>query len=221
MNNSGSNNLGSKFNLPRFVIITLLFLFVVYIITLSIKYFSEMCYVKRNYGEYLISLDPSKVCLVKEPPSIQQFERRNKMDDKEVFHISDQIYSFEEACDKCKEFGASIATKDQLINAYNNGADWCSYGWSAGQSAYYPTQKCTYERLQKSRDKNRCGKPGLNGGHFDNPDLKFGVNCYGIKPMGQVAKIKHRPCPPKCGSVSMELAPFNPDQWSKYDKPIE
>ena len=27
-----------------------------------------------------------------------------------------------------------------------------------------------------------CGNPGINGGYFANPDLKFGVNCYGIKP---------------------------------------
>jgi hypothetical protein len=24
--------------------------------------------------------------------------------------------------------------------------------------------------------------PGLNGGFFDNPEMKFGVNCYGVKP---------------------------------------
>ena len=23
---------------------------------------------------------------------------------------------------------------------------------------------------------------GLNGGYFDNPEMKFGVNCYGNKP---------------------------------------
>ena len=27
-----------------------------------------------------------------------------------------------------------------------------------------------------------CGMPGINGGYFDNPELKFGVNCYGVKP---------------------------------------
>ena len=27
-----------------------------------------------------------------------------------------------------------------------------------------------------------CGVAGINGGYFDNPDLRFGVNCYGVKP---------------------------------------
>jgi len=27
-----------------------------------------------------------------------------------------------------------------------------------------------------------CGRPGVNGGYFDNPELRYGVNCYGPKP---------------------------------------
>ena len=27
-----------------------------------------------------------------------------------------------------------------------------------------------------------CGKAQLNGGYFDNPEMRFGVNCYGSKP---------------------------------------
>jgi hypothetical protein len=27
-----------------------------------------------------------------------------------------------------------------------------------------------------------CGRPGLNGGYFDNPEMRFGVTCYGKKP---------------------------------------
>jgi hypothetical protein len=27
-----------------------------------------------------------------------------------------------------------------------------------------------------------CGVPGVNGGYFDNPEIRFGVNCYGTKP---------------------------------------
>jgi hypothetical protein len=50
--------------------------------------------------------------------------------------------------------------------------------------AVFPTQKDTYEKLQKgsAEYRNACGKPGVNGGFFDNPDLRFGVNCYGPKP---------------------------------------
>ena len=48
---------------------------------------------------------------------------------------------------------------------------------------YFPTQKATWDKLQKTKNhKNDCGRPGVNGGHIANPYLKFGVNCYGKKP---------------------------------------
>ena len=28
---------------------------------------------------------------------------------------------------------------------------------------------------------NDCGQVGINGGYFDDPNLRFGVNCYGVK----------------------------------------
>ena len=49
--------------------------------------------------------------------------------------------------------------------------------------AFFPTQKATWDKLQKTKDhKNDCGRPGINGGYFANPYIKFGVNCYGKKP---------------------------------------
>jgi hypothetical protein len=50
--------------------------------------------------------------------------------------------------------------------------------------AVYPTQKSSYEELQEGPEdqKGACGKPGVNGGHFDNPELKFGVTCVGKRP---------------------------------------
>jgi Extracellular link domain len=103
---------------------------------------------------------------------------------KEVFNISRNIYTFNDAAAVCAAAGAELATYDQVKEAYEAGADWCNYGWIKGQMAVYPTQKDTYEKLQKSAPefRNVCGKPGINGGYFDNPDLLFGVNCYGAKP---------------------------------------
>jgi hypothetical protein len=68
--------------------------------------------------------------------------------------------------------------------AWQKGADWCNYGWVKGQMAVYPTQKGTYEELQQgpADQKGACGKPGVNGGYFDNPELKFGVTCIGKRP---------------------------------------
>jgi hypothetical protein len=104
---------------------------------------------------------------------------------REVFNISQNRYTFYDAEPLCKSLGAEIATYDQLKKAYDDGGDWCNYGWSAGQMALYPTQNDTWQKLQAGPEGQRmsCGKVGLNGGYFDNPELRFGVNCYGVKPV--------------------------------------
>ena len=50
--------------------------------------------------------------------------------------------------------------------------------------AVYPTQKATHDKLQMGPADQRgaCGTVGINGGFFDNPEFKYGVNCYGKKP---------------------------------------
>ncbi len=103
---------------------------------------------------------------------------------KEVFNVSSNRYTYTDAEPLCRALGAQLATYDQVKAAFDNGADWCNYGWTKGQLALYPTQQETYDKLQLGPEGQRmaCGKPGLNGGHFDNPELRFGVNCYGIKP---------------------------------------
>ena len=103
--------------------------------------------------------------------------------DKEVFNVSNNIYSYEDAPAVCQAFGAKLATAKQVQSAYSNGADWCNYGWTGGQLALYPTQTKTYDTLQKIEGhEHDCGIVGVNGGYFQNPDLQFGVNCYGKKP---------------------------------------
>lgn len=108
-------------------------------------------------------------------------EIKNK-DKKEVFNISENIYTFNEASDLCKIFNSELATYEQLENEFKKGADWCNYGWTANQTAYYPTQYSSWQKLQNTSTPDQCGKVGVNGGYFQNPELKFGVNCYGIKP---------------------------------------
>jgi len=102
----------------------------------------------------------------------------------EVFHISKNIYTYSDAAAVCKSMNAELATQAQVNDAFKKGADWCSYGWVKGQLAVYPTQQSTFDSLQKGSAEQRasCGKVGLNGGYFDNPDLRFGVTCYGMKP---------------------------------------
>jgi len=102
---------------------------------------------------------------------------------KQVFNIPGNYYNYENAKALCSAYGAELATYEQIEDAYNNGAEWCNYGWSANQLALFPTQQTTYDNLQKIKGhENDCGRPGINGGYIANPNVKFGVNCYGNKP---------------------------------------
>lgn len=151
----------------------------------------------------------------------------------EVFHISQNKFTYDEAPAVCAAFGGQLATLEQVIEAYNSGAEWCGYGWTAGGLALYPTQKKTWEELQREVDPGKrtaCGRPGVNGGYFD-PTLKFGVNCFGFKPPGEFT-----PPAPIPGTnrtefnktvnkfkemiKTLELSPFSRNEWSGYDSNI-
>ena len=103
---------------------------------------------------------------------------------KEVFNVAQNKYTYTDAEPLCKAFGAELASYDQVKDAWNKGADWCNYGWVKGQAAVFPTQESTFNNLQAGPEDQRmaCGVPGVNGGYFDNPEMRFGVNCYGTKP---------------------------------------
>ncbi len=112
---------------------------------------------------------------------------------KQVFHIPASIYDYDNAKALCQAYGAELANIDQMEEAHKSGAEWCSYGWSDNQMILYPTQKSTWEELQKSSDpakKNSCGRPGINGGYIDNASMKAGANCYGPKPEMNPASSK-------------------------------
>ena len=111
---------------------------------------------------------------------------------KEVFNVAQDKYTYSDAEPLCKAFGAELATYDQVKGAWKKGADWCNYGWIKGQAAVYPTQSATYDKLQAGPEDQRmaCGVVGVNGGYFDNPELRFGVNCYGVKPSENDADVK-------------------------------
>jgi hypothetical protein len=101
----------------------------------------------------------------------------------EVFHIPNNTYTYDEAKEMCETLDTRLATYDEVESAYNNGGNWCSYGWSDEQMALFPTQKSVYNQLKKIKGHaNDCGRPGINGGYIGNKNAKFGVNCYGKKP---------------------------------------
>jgi len=101
----------------------------------------------------------------------------------EVFNIGNNMFTYDDAQSVCASYGARLATYDEIESTYNNGGEWCNYGWSDGQAAYFPTQKTTWQKLQSSEQtKNVCGRPGVNGGYIEDTNARFGVNCFGKKP---------------------------------------
>jgi hypothetical protein len=102
---------------------------------------------------------------------------------KQVFHVPGNEYTYDDAKDVCKAFDARLASYDEVEKAYATGGEWCSYGWSENQMALFPTQKKTWNKLQNIKGhEHDCGRPGINGGFIANPDVRFGINCYGFKP---------------------------------------
>jgi hypothetical protein len=132
---------------------------------------------------------------------------------RQVFNISANRYTYYDAEPLCKALGAELATYDQVKQAYENGAEWCNVGWSAGQMGLYPTQEATWLKLQKGSEEQRrsCGKPGVNGGVYDNAELRFSVNCYGIKPAQKPID--------QLIQTSGETAPMTPEMI-EFDKKV-
>ena len=52
---------------------------------------------------------------------------------------------------------------------------------SSGGGSRFTRTAVTYEDVAAGKGEE-CGKPGINGGDFSDPKMKFGVNCYGVKP---------------------------------------
>lgn len=153
----------------------------------------------------------------------------------QVFNIPGNYYGYEQAQTLCKAYDSRLATYDEVENSYNKGGEWCNYGWSDGQMALFPTQKVTFDNLQKIKGhEHDCGRTGVNGGYIANPNVKFGVNCFGYKPKitseEEEMMENTTPYPQTEKDIIMEkqvdfwktkiddilLSPFNYDSWSRY-----
>ena len=154
---------------------------------------------------------------------------------KQVFNIPGNYYTYNNANALCTAYGSELANYEQIEKAYNDGAEWCNYGWSANQLALFPTQKKTYDVLQTiPGNENNCGRPGINGGYIANPNVKFGVNCYGYKPKitseeEELMKTAS-PFPETPEDIAFQkkvdlmknnldqilVSPFNHDTWSSF-----
>ena len=109
----------------------------------------------------------------------------------EVFQIKGYDYTKDQAGGKCSEYGATVATKEQINAAQAAGADWCSTGWvSNSDEAVYPI--------------NTTIKAGCAGGPsvvtWTPSNKKAAVNCYGPEP-----------------SSDDKLHKWNATKWSRHD----
>ena len=82
--------------------------------------------------------------------SNNKISRPLPVDTDEVFNISNNLYTYDDAQSICTAYGAKLATYDQIEDAYKKGGEWCNYGWSDGQMIFFPTQKSTWQELQKN-----------------------------------------------------------------------
>jgi hypothetical protein len=214
---------------------------IIYLLISYYNYNNTECYKKKSYYEYITNFSDTNVCYQEKAPELPKPIPKPATsvisileDKKEVFHIANQDYTYDQAKCKCESYGGRLATKAEITNAYNNGANWCTYGWSDKQSAFYPVQQCYWDSIDldnqrlPDNQKKYCGLPGLNGGFFANPEIKFGANCYGIKPKGSLNNIEAKKpyCPPMnfCKLESNfqasnkldtdEIVGFNNEQWN-------
>ena len=125
---------------------------------------------------------------------------------KQVFHIPNNTFTYNNAKALCDAYGARLANYNEVEKAYRNGAEWCSYGWTQDQMALFPTQKKTWD--------------------------KFGATCYGYRPKiteEEAELMENTPIYPKSMTdirfnkqvdywkqriPNILVAPFNRNLWS-------
>ena len=173
-------------------------LFIILILFNGLQYFFNINVVASL--KKFFTAQPELDLRVEMPKSVkrEEKEKERKADKKEikesstieeitatpqVFHIPGNEYTYEDADALCQAYGGRLASYPEVSKAHETGADWCSYGWSDNQMALFPTQMEKWEKLQTiPGHEHDCGRPGINGGYIANPNVRFGVNCYGYKP---------------------------------------
>jgi hypothetical protein len=212
----------------KFFEVMLWSIFIVLIILNGFQYFFDVNLTTRFINFFTDKPKLEIVMDVPEDEPVQELKIK-----REVFNIPDNTYTYDDAKAVCAAYGAQLASYDQIENAYKGGGEWCNYGWSDKQMALFPTQKETWDKLQKIKGhEHDCGRPGINGGFIDNKNVQFGVNCYGYKPVitaAETDKMQHAPIFPQSMSdiehqkridywkkriPEIMLSPFSRSTWS-------
>jgi hypothetical protein len=232
-NNGGGTSSGSQSGVEsggkRTLEVILWSIFVILLIINGFQYFFN---VNVTASIKDIFTDQPKVDITVQEPPNESVVPELKIK-KEVYNIPDNRFTYEDAKAICMAYGGDLATYNQVEDTYNKGGEWCNYGWSDDQMALFPTQQKTWDKLQTIEGhENDCGRPGVNGGRIDNPQARFGVNCYGYKPIitgaEQNAMQNAQVYPTSMKDINLQkkldywkkrvpeflLSPFNHKSWS-------
>ena len=173
----GEESSGGK-NMIIGVMYTILFIILVFVV---LQYVFNINVIEEVKGFFVETKEFVEETIQEQPLILPKPQQAS--DIQQVFNVPGNEYGYEDAKAVCSAYGARLAKYAEVETAYKKGGEWCNYGWSDGQMALFPTQQNTYDVLQtKKGHENDCGRPGINGGYMANPELKFGVNCYGKKP---------------------------------------
>jgi len=232
-NNGGGSSSGSQSGVEsggkRTLEVILWSIFVILLIINGFQYFFN---VNVTASIKDIFTDQPKVDITVQEPPNESVVPELKLK-KEAYNIPDNRFTYDDAKAICMAYGGDLATYNQIEESYNKGGEWCNYGWSDDQMVLFPTQKKTWDKLQTIEGhENDCGRPGVNGGRIDNPQARFGVNCYGYKPIITSAEqnaMQNTPVyPTSMKDINLQkkldywkkrvpeflLSPFNHNSWS-------
>jgi hypothetical protein len=229
-NNSFSSSSSNTSKIPKIIGIIIAIILIIIIIKKGFQYFFNTTITAYISG--LFTTKPKLEIDVNhgnyQPSSSFGFKFN-----KQVFNIPGNYYNYVNAKALCSAYGSRLATYQEVEKTYNEGGEWCNYGWSDGQMALFPTQQKTYDYLQKEKGhENDCGRPGINGGFIENPKVRFGVNCFGKKPpiTSEEKEIMETtpPYPESAQDIAFQkrvdywktkineilVSPFNKSEWS-------
>jgi hypothetical protein len=230
---SSSSDYGS--NIMGIIIIVILIVLIIvnafqYFFSINVKAYIQGLFTPNATLDIVVDQTTYKTQLQPQASTVPEIKFK-----KQVFNIPGNYYDYENANAICQAYGADLASYDQIEKAYNKGAEWCNYGWSANQLALFPTQKQTYDNLQNiAGHENDCGRTGINGGYIANKKIKFGVNCYGYKPKitqeEEELMNTSTPYPQTAKDIAFQkrvdfwknnvddilVSPFNNDRWSSF-----
>ena len=226
---SGASGIGTETSGKRTLEIILWSIFIILLIMNGFQYFFNVNITAAIKG--LFSDKPKVDLTIQKKPNENVVPQIKIV--KEVYNIPNNAYTYDDAKTICQAYGGSLASYNQVESAYNKGGEWCNYGWSDNQMILFPTQKKTWDKLQTIEGhENDCGRPGINGGRINNPEARFGVNCFGYKPIITPAEqnaMLNTPIHPismrdqelqrklehwKKKVPEMLLSPFNKNSWS-------